>query len=36
MVLTSRMQAPGSIVDSISEAAYNQNKGGQIPRVEEG
>jgi len=36
MILTSHMLAHGSIVDSISEASYNQNRGGQIPRAEEG
>jgi hypothetical protein len=36
MVLISRMLAHGSIVDSISEVSYNQNRGGQILRAEEG
>jgi len=36
MILTSHMLAHGSIVDSIYEASYNQNRGGQIPRAEEG
>jgi len=36
MVLTPHMLANKSIIDSISVASYNQNKGGQIPRAEEG
>jgi len=37
MILTSQMMlAHESIVDSIFVASYNQNRGGQIPRAEEG
>lgn len=36
MILTAHMLAHGFIVDSIFVASYNQNRGGQIPRAEEG
>ena len=35
MILTSHMLAHGSIVDSISEASYNQENDGLISRAED-